>query len=151
MGQRLKIVSLSQRGTKPIFPLAHAVWLVAFARILDRLGKGVRGAPRDALVADVTPPKQRGAAFGLRQSLDTVGATLGPLLAIFLLGMFSKQANAGGILIGLGAALVFFVVAKSPLMSYWWNVQTMSYWWDGAFTTSVTIVLGWLASFFTNR
>jgi MFS family permease len=58
---------------------------VVFARLIDRVGKGIRGAPRDALVADVTPPAQRGAAYGLRQSLDTVGAFLGPLLAIGLM------------------------------------------------------------------
>ena len=68
--------------TKPIFPLADSIgWLVA-ARFIDRLGKGIRGAPRDALIADLTPPALRGASFGLRQSLDTVGAFLGPLLAI---------------------------------------------------------------------
>ncbi|MCG6858201.1 MAG: MFS transporter [Salaquimonas sp.] len=68
--------------TKPIFPLASTVhWLVA-ARFIDRLGKGIRGAPRDALVADISPPHLRGASYGLRQSLDTVGAFLGPLLAI---------------------------------------------------------------------
>ncbi len=66
--------------TKPLFPLASSVWLVAVARFLDRIGKGIRGAPRDALVADVTTPPERGAAFGLRQSLDTVGATVGPVL-----------------------------------------------------------------------
>ena len=77
--------------TKPLFPLASTVTLVAFARLVDRIGKGIRGAPRDALVADVTPPAQRGAAFGLRQSLDTVGATLGPLLAIGLMAVFNDD------------------------------------------------------------
>jgi MFS family permease len=71
--------------TKPLFALASGVGLVFTARFLDRLGKGVRGAPRDALVADVTAPHQRGAAYGLRQSLDTVGALLGPLLAMVLM------------------------------------------------------------------
>jgi MFS family permease len=71
--------------TKPIFPLAPSVsWLVA-ARVIDRIGKGIRGAPRDALVADLAPAPLRGAAFGLRQALDTVGALLGPLLAIGLM------------------------------------------------------------------
>jgi MFS family permease len=71
--------------TKPIFPLAPTVsWLVA-ARFIDRIGKGIRGAPRDALVADLSPAHVRGASFGLRQSLDTVGAFLGPLLAIALM------------------------------------------------------------------
>lgn len=67
--------------TKPLFALASSSGLVLTARLLDRIGKGVRGAPRDALVADITPSDLRGAAFGLRQSLDTVGAFLGPLLA----------------------------------------------------------------------
>lgn len=71
--------------TKPVFPLAPTVgWLVA-ARFIDRIGKGIRGAPRDALVADIAPPDLRGASFGLRQSLDTVGAFVGPLLAIGLM------------------------------------------------------------------
>jgi sugar phosphate permease len=68
--------------TKPIFPLASNVgWLIA-ARFIDRVGKGIRGAPRDALVADLSPPELRGASFGLRQSLDTIGAFMGPMLAI---------------------------------------------------------------------
>ncbi|HET7680465.1 MAG TPA: MFS transporter [Xanthobacteraceae bacterium] len=71
--------------TKPIFPLASGIgWLMA-ARFIDRIGKGIRGAPRDALVADLSPPELRGASFGLRQSMDTVGAFLGPLLAIGLM------------------------------------------------------------------
>ncbi len=71
--------------TKPLFPLApDAGWLVA-ARFIDRVGKGIRGAPRDALVADLAPAELRGASFGLRQSLDTVGAFVGPLLAIILM------------------------------------------------------------------
>jgi MFS family permease len=71
--------------TKPAFPLAPSVsWLIA-ARFVDRVGKGIRGAPRDALVADIAPTHLRGASFGLRQSLDTVGAFLGPLLGIGLM------------------------------------------------------------------
>jgi MFS family permease len=71
--------------TKPVFPLAPNLdWLVG-ARLVDRVGKGIRGAPRDALVADLSPPEIRGASFGLRQSLDTVGAFAGPLLAILLM------------------------------------------------------------------
>ncbi|MBR0827268.1 MFS transporter [Bradyrhizobium manausense] len=71
--------------TKPLFPLApSAGWLVA-ARFIDRVGKGVRGAPRDALIADIAPAGLRGASFGLRQSLDTIGAFVGPLLAILLM------------------------------------------------------------------
>lgn len=86
---RRKLLAVAGYGlaalTKPIFPLAASIeWLVA-ARFIDRIGKGIRGAPRDALVADVTPAEMRGAAFGLRQSLDTVGAFVGPLLAIGLM------------------------------------------------------------------
>jgi MFS family permease len=77
--------------TKPIFPLAPTVgWLVA-ARFIDRVGKGIRGAPRDALVADIAPPHLRGASFGLRQSLDTIGAFLGPLLAIVLMWLTADR------------------------------------------------------------
>jgi MFS family permease len=71
--------------TKPLFPLADGIALIFAARFLDRIGKGIRGAPRDALIADVTPKRLRGTAFGLRQSMDTVGAFLGPLLAILLM------------------------------------------------------------------
>jgi MFS family permease len=71
--------------TKPAFPLAGSFdWLVA-ARFVDRIGKGIRGAPRDALIADLSPPDVRGASFGIRQSLDTVGAFLGPLFALALM------------------------------------------------------------------
>jgi MFS family permease len=77
--------------TKPIFPLAPSVgWLVA-ARFIDRIGKGIRGAPRDALLADISPPHVRGASFGLRQSLDTVGAFLGPGLAILLMWLTAEN------------------------------------------------------------
>ena len=71
--------------SKPVFALALTVHWVFVARFMDRIGKGIRGAPRDALIADLTPPEIRGAAYGLRQSLDTVGAFLGPLLAIALM------------------------------------------------------------------
>ncbi|PRH86023.1 MFS transporter [Labrys okinawensis] len=80
--------------TKPIFPLAASLdWLVA-ARFIDRLGKGIRGAPRDALVADLAPPHLRGAAFGLRQSLDTIGAFAGPLIAIGLMWLTADHFQA---------------------------------------------------------
>ncbi len=64
-------------ASKPLFALATGPWLVFGARFMDRIGKGIRGAPRDALIADVTPAASRGEAFGLRQSLDTVGAFAG--------------------------------------------------------------------------
>lgn len=88
LGRRKMLAALGYgiaAATKPIFPLAPAVdWLVA-ARFIDRVGKGIRGAPRDALVADIAPADLRGASFGLRQSLDTGGAFAGPLLAIALM------------------------------------------------------------------
>lgn len=80
--------------SKPLFPLAGSVPLVLAARFMDRIGKGIRGAPRDALIADVTPEGQRGAAFGLRQALDTVGAFLGPLAAIGLMFLFASDVRA---------------------------------------------------------
>ncbi|MGQ0666595.1 MAG: MFS transporter [Nitrospiraceae bacterium] len=80
--------------TKPLFPLAAGVGAVLSARVLDRIGKGVRGAPRDALVADIAPPHLRGAAFGLRQSLDTVGAIVGPLVAAGLMLLWANDFRA---------------------------------------------------------
>ena len=77
--------------TKPIFPLAASVSWVFAARVVDRVGKGIRGAPRDALVADITPPHVRGAAYGLRQALDSVGAVAGPLLAVALMIWFAND------------------------------------------------------------
>lgn len=80
--------------TKPLFAIASGAGLVVAARLIDRVGKGIRGAPRDALVADVTPPEIRGAAFGLRQSLDTVGAFVGPLLAVGLMLLWADDFRA---------------------------------------------------------
>ncbi|HYM78126.1 MAG TPA: MFS transporter [Candidatus Dormibacteraeota bacterium] len=77
--------------TKPLFPMARGVGVVLIARFVDRIGKGIRGAPRDALIADVTPVDLRGTAFGLRQSLDTVGAFVGPLLAMLLMAASSDN------------------------------------------------------------
>ena len=80
--------------SKPLFALASTVGVVLGARLIDRVGKGIRGAPRDALVADLTPPHLRGAAFGLRQSLDTVGAFVGPLLAVGLMLLWANDFRA---------------------------------------------------------
>jgi len=80
--------------TKPVFALAGGVGAVVAARFIDRVGKGIRGAPRDALLADVAPPGARGAAFGLRQSLDTVGAFVGPLLATALMLLWANDFRA---------------------------------------------------------
>ncbi|MDO8773995.1 MAG: MFS transporter [Burkholderiaceae bacterium] len=80
--------------TKPLFAMASTTGIVLTARLLDRVGKGIRGAPRDALVADLAPEHLRGAAFGLRQSLDTVGAFLGPLLAVGLMLLWANDFRA---------------------------------------------------------
>ncbi len=80
--------------TKPVFPLATTVEWVFAARFVDRIGKGIRGAPRDALIADVTPQDLRGAAFGLRQALDTVGAFIGPVLALGFLAWFANDLRS---------------------------------------------------------
>lgn len=81
-------------ASKPLFALANSTGLVLLARLIDRTGKGLRGAPRDALVADLAPPGMRGAAFGLRQALDTVGAFLGPLLAMGLMLLWANDFRA---------------------------------------------------------
>ncbi|HEY1362408.1 MAG TPA: MFS transporter [Xanthobacteraceae bacterium] len=94
MGKR-KLLAAAGYGlaavTKPVFPLAPSVGWIVVARFVDRVGKGIRGAPRDALVADLSPPELRGAAFGLRQSLDTVGAAIGPLLAIAFMALTASN------------------------------------------------------------
>jgi MFS family permease len=80
--------------TKPIFPLAPTIGWLMTARFVDRVGKGIRGAPRDALIADLAPEDLRGASYGLRQSLDTVGAVLGPLLALTLMYVLADNFTA---------------------------------------------------------
>lgn len=98
--------------SKPLFALATGLNLVVTARLLDRVGKGTRGAPRDALVADITPQHLRGAAFGLRQSLDTVGAFVGPLIAVLLMLLWANDFRAvfwvASIPAVLAVALLFF-------------------------------------------
>ena len=131
--------------TKPLFAIASTTGLVLTARLLDRTGKGIRGAPRDALMADIVPAQIRGAAFGLRQSLDTVGAFLGPLLAVGLMLLWNNDFRAVfwvAVIPGLMAvALLFFGVRepethqttkrRNPIKrenlkrlgaSYWWVV-----------------------------
>ncbi len=131
--------------TKPLFALAASTGTVITARLLDRVGKGVRGAPRDALVADITPAHLRGAAFGLRQALDTVGAFLGPLLGVGLMLLWANDFRAVfwvSVVPGLLAvALLLFgirepdkadtVRRRNPVTranlrrlgrSYWWTV-----------------------------
>ena len=80
--------------TKPVFPLATTIGWVFAARFIDRVGKGIRGTPRDALVADIAPSPLRGAAYGLRQALDAVGAVIGPLLAVGFMSWFANDIRA---------------------------------------------------------
>lgn len=103
--------------TKPLFALASSTVVVLTARLLDRVGKGMRGAPRDALVADITPVHLRGAAFGLRQSLDTVGAFLGPLLAVGLMLLWANDFRAVfwvAVIPGLMAVVLLVVGVREP-------------------------------------
>ena len=104
--------------SKPLFAMAPSMGLVISARLIDRLGKGIRGAPRDALVADLTPANLRGAAFGLRQSLDTVGAFLGPLIAVGLMLLWANDFRAVfwvAVIPGaLAVALLWFGLKEPP-------------------------------------
>lgn len=96
--------------TKPLFALAGSAPVVLGARFADRIGKGLRGAPRDALVADVTPPEIRGKAFGLRQSLDTIGAFAGPLLAVGLMIVFTNDIRSVFWFASIPAAIAVLLV-----------------------------------------
>jgi MFS family permease len=119
IGQRKPLVLLGYglaALTKPAFPLAPSALWILFARLTDRIGKGLRGAPRDALIADVTPPAMRGAAFGLRQALDTAGAVGGPLAAIALM-MWLGDIRAvfwWAAIPALCAVLVLIFAVKEP-------------------------------------
>ena len=104
-------------ASKPLFALATTTGMVLTARLTDRVGKGIRGAPRDALVADIAPPGMRGAAFGLRQSLDTVGAFLGPLLAMGLMLLWANDFRAifwVAVVPGFMAVALLLVGVKEP-------------------------------------
>ncbi|HEU0199963.1 MAG TPA: MFS transporter [Burkholderiaceae bacterium] len=129
--------------SKPLFALATTTGLVLTARLIDRVGKGIRGAPRDALIADLAPAAVRGAAFGLRQSLDTVGAFLGPLLAIGLMFAWSNDFRAvfwvAIIPAAVAVALLFFGVqepekkgaprAINPIRRRHLRRLPRAYWW----------------------
>jgi len=103
--------------TKPVFPLATSIWWVFGARFVDRIGKGIRGAPRDALVADITPPELRGAAYGLRQSLDSVGAFIGPLLALVFMVWLANDIRTVlwvGVIPALVAVVLLALAVREP-------------------------------------
>jgi MFS family permease len=129
--------------SKPLFALASGLGLVVAARLLDRVGKGLRGAPRDALVADITPPHLRGAAFGLRQALDTVGACIGPFLAMGLMLLWADDFRAVfwvAVIPGLMAVALLMFGVQEPAPSAirtWTNPVSLDnitrlgrpYWW----------------------
>ncbi|MFK5926327.1 MAG: MFS transporter [Desulfuromusa sp.] len=121
---RRKVLALFGYGlgalSKPLFALAPGIGVAFTARLVDRIGKGVRGAPRDALIADVTLPNQRGAAYGLRQSLDSVGAFAGPLLAIGLMLWTGNQFRTVfwiAFIPGVIAVIILFKLVKEPKFS----------------------------------
>ncbi|WP_414474216.1 MFS transporter [Microvirga sp. M2] len=140
--------------TKPVFPLAPSVgWLIG-ARFVDRVGKGIRGAPRDALIADISPANLRGASFGLRQSLDTVGAFIGPFLAIALMWLTADHFTAvfwvAVIPAFLSLALILFAVreperpeglrrVRVPLHPSELARLGATYWWVVAIATVFTL------------
>lgn len=129
--------------SKPLFAVATSAGMVFTARFLDRTGKGIRGAPRDALVADLTPPQVRGAAYGLRQSLDTVGAFIGPLLAVGLMLLWSDDFRAVfrvAIIPGVLAVALLYFGVREPLRQrcerpinpiHWRELRRLggAYWW----------------------
>ncbi len=139
--------------TKPIFPLAGSVgWIVA-ARFVDRIGKGIRGAPRDALIADLSPPAIRGATYGLRQSLDTIGAALGPLLAIVFMVVTASNFRLVFWIAVIPAFASFALIAffvrdpdhravnpmRSPLSAAALRRFGAAYWWVVGIATVFTL------------
>jgi MFS family permease len=119
--RRRKLITVIGYGlaalSKPLFPLATSLGWVLAARLIDRVGKGIRGAPRDALIADITPPALQGAAFGLRQALDTAGAVAGPLLAIGAMLWFAGKFRAVfwvATLPALAAVLLLVLAVREP-------------------------------------
>jgi len=140
-------------ATKPLFALASSAGLVFTARFVDRIGKGIRGAPRDALIADLTPAASRGAAFGLRQSLDTVGALVGPLLAIGLMLLLAGDFRAVfwfALIPGLLALLLLLVGVREPRRAptakpvnpvHWRELKRLgrAYWWVVAIGAAISL------------
>ncbi|MGE4344653.1 MAG: MFS transporter [Geoalkalibacter sp.] len=119
--QKRKLLAVIGYGlaaiTKPIFPLATSIGWVFGARFVDRIGKGIRGAPRDALVAEIAPEQLRGAAYGLRQALDSVGAFVGPLLAVAFMIWFANDIKAVlwvAVLPAFIAVLLLIVGVREP-------------------------------------
>ncbi len=139
--------------SKPLFAMAGGAGLIIFARLIDRVGKGIRGAPRDALIADIAPAEIRGAAFGLRQALDTVGAFLGPLLAVGLMLAWANDFRAvfwvASIPAFLAVALLLFGVREPASKSNEKRINPIrrenlrrlprAYWWVVAIGAMFTL------------
>jgi len=144
---RRKILAVIGYGlgavSKPLFAIASTAGMVFAARFVDRVGKGVRGAPRDALIADLTPPQSRGAAYGLRQALDTLGAFIGPLLAMGGMLLWSNDFRTVFWVAAIPAGLAVLLLAsgvREPKRStperrtnpiHWREIRRLSraYWW----------------------
>ncbi|MBK8239384.1 MAG: MFS transporter [Deltaproteobacteria bacterium] len=116
--KRLAVIGYAMSAlSKPLFVFANSLWPIAAARAADRVGKGIRGAPRDALIADITAPEHRGAAYGLRQALDTIGAVLGPLCALaWMVGSQNsyRLAFAFAVVPALIAVVVLATAVREP-------------------------------------
>jgi MFS family permease len=154
---RRKVIAVAGYGlgavSKPLFAIATSFGLVVTARLLDRVGKGIRGAPRDALVADLTPKEIRGAAFGLRQSLDTVGAFLGPLVGVGLMLLWSNDFRGvfwvATVPAFAAVALLFFGIRepksdptralKNPIQRDNLRRLSSNYWWVVALGAAFTL------------
>lgn len=140
--------------TKPLFPLATGIGTVLAARFIDRIGKGIRGAPRDALIADLTPADQRGAAYGLRQAMDTVGAFAGPLMAMAIMAVSHDNFRLAFWFAVLPAVVCVLLIvfgvqepvgpsqgrqAHFPLSRTTLALLPGRYWWVVAFALIVTL------------
>jgi len=129
LGKRKLIATIGYgiaAATKPLFAIATSLNVIMAARFVDRLGKGIRGAPRDALIGDLSPLSIRGACFGLRQSLDNVGAIAGPLIAILLMWLFANNIKAVFWAATIPAFVSFFiilVVVKEPKKEHHYNQE----------------------------
>lgn len=140
--------------TKPLFPLAQGIGVIVTARFVDRIGKGIRGAPRDALIADLTPLERRGAAYGLRQSMDTVGAFAGPLVAMALMAVSDDNFRLVFWMAVIPAFLCVFLIVFGveeperpanarlvhlPLRRATLALLPRRFWWVVAFATVLTL------------
>ncbi len=140
--------------TKPLFPLASGLGLILTARFVDRIGKGIRGAPRDALIADITPAESRGAAYGLRQSMDTIGAFAGPLLAMALMAATSDNFRLTFWVATVPAVICVLLIVfsveepesapratstKSPISHENLGRLPAHFWWVVAFSAMLTL------------